>query len=308
MDLSALKMFVAVAQRGSFAAVAREYDADPSTVSRTIANLEEELGLRLFQRTTRMVSLTESGEVYRSHIEPLLEDIEIALDEAHAVGALPKGTVRITASMAFGQFCLTPLLPRMRERFPELRIELVLTDNPLDLVAERIDLAVRLGNRAGGNFVSDRLFDNKYRVCASPAYLAKHGPVRHPQDLVSHRCLMMRSGAPENVWVARGKDGSVEEIPVSGDIVISSVMALRDCALEGLGPVMLIDWMVREDIRSGQLIELLPDHEISGAHARTSAWLIYPSARYLPLKTRVAIEFLREGLAHFGVDPIGTQD
>ena len=302
MDLTALKMFVAIAQRGNFAAVAREYDADPSTVSRTIANLEEELGVRLFQRTTRSVTLTESGEVYRSHIEPLLEDIEIALDEALAVGALPKGTIRITASMAFGQFCLTPLLPRMRGQFPDLAVELVLTDTPLDLVAERIDLAIRLGNRAGGNVVSERLFDNRYRICASPGYLAKHGPIRQPQDFVSHNCLMMRSGAPDNVWIVRTPGGSVEEIPVSGDIVISSVMALRQCALEGLGPVMLIDWMVREDIRSGQLIELLPGHEVSGAHSRTSAWLIYPSARYLPLKTRVAIEFLRQGLAHFGTE------
>ncbi len=303
MDFTALRMFVAVAQRGNFAAVAREFDADPSTVSRTIANLEEELGLRLFQRTTRSVTLTEGGEVYRSHIEPLLEDIEIALDEALAVGASPKGTIRITASNAFGQICLTPLLPRMREAFPELRIEMVLTDSPLDLVAERIDLAIRLGNRAGGNVVSTKLFDNRYRICASPAYLKKHGSVRHPQDLVSHDCLMMRSGGTDTVWIARDAAGNVEEIPVSGDIVISSVMALRKCALDGLGPVMLIDWMVREDLRTGQLIELLPDYEVSGAHARTSAWLIYPSARYLPLKTRVTIDFLKEGLAHFGSNP-----
>ncbi len=300
MDFASLRMFIAVAQRGSFAAVAREFDADPSTVSRTIAALEEELGLRLFQRTTRTVTLTEGGEIYLSHVEPLLEDLNIAQDEALAVSAQPKGTMRITATIAFGQICLTPLLPRMRDKFPDLRIELILTDTPVDLVSERIDLAVRLGNRGSGNVVSSKLFDNRYRVCASPAYLEKRGPIREPMDLAQHSCLMMRPSGQDTNWIARDGKGRVTEVPVSGDVMISSVMALRQCALDGLGPVMLIDWMVREDIRSGRLIELLPDYEMSGAHARTAAWLIYPSARYLPLKTRVTIDFLRDGLAHFG--------
>ena len=125
-------------------------------------------------------------------------------------------------------------------------------------------------------------------------------------DLVSHSCLMMRPPGQDTNWIARDGKGRVIEIPVSGNVTISSVMALRQAALGSLGPVMLIDWMVRDDIRSGRLIGLLPDYEMSGAHARTAAWLIYPSARYLPLKTRVTIDFLRDGLAHFG-DRGGTQ-
>ena len=291
---------MAVAQRGSFAAFARELDADPSTVSRAIAGLEEELGLRLFQRTTRTVTLTEGGEVYLSHIEPLLDDLAIAQDEALAVSAPPKGTMRITASMAFGQICLTPLLPRMRQKYPDLRLNLILTDTPVELVSERIDLAVRLGDRGGGNVVSSKLFDNRYRVCASPAYLEKHGVVRAPMDLAAHRCLMMRPLSHDTSWIARDGKGRITDIPVSGDVVVLSGMALRQCALDGVGPVMLIDWMVREDIQTGRLIKLFPDYEMSGAHARAAAWLIYPSARYLSLKMRVTMDFLRDGLAHLG--------
>lgn len=300
MDFAALRMFVAVAQRGSFAAVAREMDADPSTVSRTIAGLEQELGLRLFQRTTRTVKLTEGGEIYLSHVAPLLEDLSIAQDEAHAVNAQPKGTMRIAATLAFGQICLTPLLPRMRELYPDLKLELALSDTPVDLVSQRIDLAIRLGSRGGGNFVSSKLFDNRYRICASPGYLEQHDPVRTPMDLVHHRCLMMRPQGVESNWIAKDGEGRVTEIQVSGDIMISSIMALRQCARDGLGPVMLIDWVVSDDIKAGRLVELLPDYEVSGAHSRSATWLIYPSARYLPHKTRVTIDFLRQGLSRFG--------
>jgi len=297
MEIAALKIFVDVARCGSFAAVARDRDADPSTVSRTIAHLEHELGLRLFQRTTRSVTLTEGGQIYLSHIERLLEDMDIAQDEALAVSTQPTGTIRITASIAFGQFCLTPLLPRMREQFPGLRYELVLADAPIDLVSERIDLAVRLGDRVTGNVVSTKLFDNHYRVCASPDYLKRHGMIRQPLDLISHKCLLMRPAADDGHWVARDRSGISVEIPVTSDIVISSVMALRQCALDGLGPVMLIAWMVDEDIEAGRLVELLPGYEITGAHARTSAWLVYPSKHYLPLKARVTIDFLKRELA-----------
>ena len=296
MEVSALKMFVAVAQRQSFAAVAREFDADPSTISRTIANLEEELGLRLFQRTTRSVTLTEGGEKYLARVEPLVEDLDMARDEALTVVAQPQGTLRITASIAFGHYGLVPLIPAMRKSFPGLRFELVLTDRPVDLVSERIDLAIRLGDKVRGNVVSTKLFDNRYRVCASPQYVRSNAPIRVPQDLTQHSCLMMRPAAQETNWIARDSDGNIEEVAVRGDVIISSVMALRQCALDGLGPVMLADWMIGADIVSGQLVDLLPDYHMSGAHARTAAWAVYPSKRYLPLKSRVTLDYLRSAL------------
>lgn len=303
--MSALKMFVAVARRRSFAAVAREFDADPSTISRTIANLEEELGLRLFQRTTRNMTLTEGGQIYLSRIEALAEDIDIAREEALEVSTQPKGMIRITASVAFGQYALTPLLPRLREDFPGLSFELVLTDSPVDIVSERIDLGIRLGDKPGGNVVSTKLFDNRYHVCASPAYLKKNGNVRLPQDLSSHSCLMMRPAAHDTNWIASDSNGREVEISVGGDLVISSVMALRQCALDGLGPVMLAEWMIKDDIQAGRLIVMLPEYRMSGAHARAAAWLSYPSKRYLPLKTRVTIDFLGKALSQMGI-PIAT--
>lgn len=144
MNLQTLQLVALVAQRGSFALAAKERDLDPSIVSRAIAGLEEELGIRLFQRTTRRMSLTEAGDLYLRRIEPLIEEMERARVEALDVSAAPAGTLRISASVSFGQSMIVPLLPAFRHRYPDLKVEGIFTDANLDLVSERIDLAVRL--------------------------------------------------------------------------------------------------------------------------------------------------------------------
>lgn len=154
-----MRMFVEVARRGSFAAAARDRDVDPSSVSRAVALLEEELGVRLFQRTTRRVALTEAGEIYLARVTALVDELDFARDEARGVSTGPVGTLRLTASVAFGNTCLVPLLPEFRERYPGVKLELLLTDTVLDLVAERVDLAIRLGRRFDADFIATKLFD-----------------------------------------------------------------------------------------------------------------------------------------------------
>ena len=293
MDLETLKLFVDVAKRNSFAAVARENNQDPSTVSRAVANLETELGIRLFQRTTRSMTLTEAGEIYLNRMEALIEYMENAREEALAVSARATGSMRITASVAFGQICLTPLLPQLRAEFPDLQIELHLTDAQVDLVASRIDLAVRLGRRIEGDLIATKLFNTRYIVCASPDYLKSHGPIAHPLDLAAHRCLLFRAPAYNQNWMAMGADGKQFTIPVDGDIIISSVQALQQCACDGLGPTLLAEWMVQADINAGKLVNVLPDFEMAGGHAQAAAWLVYPSRRYLPYKVRAVVDFLK---------------
>ncbi|MEX3008526.1 LysR family transcriptional regulator [Hoeflea sp. TYP-13] len=298
MDIATLKLFVDVAKRQSFAAVARDHDQDPSTVSRTIANLETELGIRLFQRTTRNMNLTEAGEIYLNRMETLIEYMDNAREEALSVSAHPTGSMRITATIAFGQLCLVPLLPQLRQEFPDLRLELHLTDSQIDLVANRVDLAVRLGSRIGGDVIATKLFDSRYLVCASREYLEKHSPINHPIDLVKHRCLLLRTPSVSNNWVARSATGRETVMPVDGDIVISSVLALRQCARGGLGPTLLPEWMVKADLLSGELVNVLPEHEIVGGHAQAAAWLVYPSKRYLPYKVRVIVDFLKRSVTN----------
>jgi DNA-binding transcriptional LysR family regulator len=175
MDITTLSIFVEVMRRGSFAAVAKDRNVDPSSISRLIASLEEELGIRLFQRSTRQLTATEGGRVYFEKVEPLVEELEHARLAARDVSVGPSGTLRISTTVAFGQICLVPLLPDFRNSYPGLALELVLTDSNLDLIGERIDVAIRLGPRLDLGYVGAKLFSTRYRVCASPAYVARQG-------------------------------------------------------------------------------------------------------------------------------------
>jgi DNA-binding transcriptional LysR family regulator len=293
MDLQALRDFVDVARRGSFAAVARERETDPSTISRSIAALEAALGTRLFQRSTRLLALTEAGGLYLARVEPLLEEMERAAEEARMVSATPSGTLRLTASVAFGQTWLVPLLPELRAAFPALRMELLLSDARLDLVAERVDLAIRLAPRIEGDFVAARLFRTRYRVCASPEYLAASPPLVAPPDLEAHRCLLSALPEYRSRWRFRAPDGTLSEVPVAGDLATTNALALRDCARAGMGPALLADWLVGADLAGGRLVDPFPGLEVTATDFETSAWLVYPSRSWLPAKVRAVIDLLR---------------
>jgi DNA-binding transcriptional LysR family regulator len=295
MDIEALKIFVAVAQFGSFAAAARDMGSDPSSVSRTVALLEAELGVRLFQRSTRAMALTEVGERYLSHVAPLIEELDRAKDEVIALKADPAGQVRLTASVAFGQVCLMPLLPALHASYPRLQLDVLLTDTNLDLVTERIDIALRLGPSYGADMIGVKLFPTRYRVVASPRYVAETGSIAKPSELAERDCL--RQALPEyrSRWMFK-KERVVEEVPIRGSFLISSALALRQAALDGLGPALLANWLIDEDLASGRLIDLCPDFEAAAAGFETGAWLLYSSRSYIPRKVRATIDFLRANL------------
>ncbi|MEM9566869.1 MAG: LysR family transcriptional regulator [Cyanobacteria bacterium P01_E01_bin.34] len=193
MDVENLQVLLEVARRGSFAAVARDRNLDPSSISRIVSSMEGNLGFRVFQRTTRRLMLTIEGERYLSRIASVVDELERARDEALAVKQSPTGTLRLTTSVAFGQVWLVPLLPRFRSRFPQLRLELQLSDANLDLVSERIDLAIRLAPRITADLERIELFNTRYRVCASSDYLRDAAPLKKPDDLKNHRCLLFPS-------------------------------------------------------------------------------------------------------------------
>jgi DNA-binding transcriptional LysR family regulator len=295
MDTDALKMFLAVGQQGSFAAVARDLGVDPTSVSRSIALLEAELGIRLFQRSTRAMVLTEAGERYRSHIAPLIEELDRAKDDVSALESDPSGTVRLTASVAFGQVCLIPLLSTLRKEYPRLHFELLLTDTNLDLVTERIDIALRLGPGYGADLIGVRLFSTRYRVVASASYVRKVGPITEPSELAARDCLRQALRDYRSRWLFK-RNGTIEEVSVTGSFVISSPLSLRQAALDGLGPALLPNWLIDADLSAGRLIDLCPRFEAAATSFETGAWLLYPSRSYMPRKVRAVIDFLRENL------------
>jgi len=293
-----MKTFVEVAHRGSFAEVARDRNVDPSSVSRAVALLEDEVGVRMFQRSTRRVSLTEAGEIYLARIAAVMDELDHAGEEARGMSSNPTGTLRLTTSVAYGNTCLVPLLPQFRQQYPKIKLELFLTDTVVDLVSERVDLAIRLAQQFEADFVATKLLDTHYRVCASPGYLKKNKAPTKPQELQQHNCLLFPLPDFRSRWIFKNKKGTVEEIPIHGDVTILNALALRACALSGMGPVLLSNWLIDEDIAQGKLIDLFPDYRVTANEFNNAIWLGYPSRVHLPNKVRVMIDFLKQHLGN----------
>ncbi len=292
ISLAALKCFADVASGGSFAAVARKRLIDPSIVSRRIAGLERELGFRLFDRTTRRLSLTEAGTIYLERSLTLVAELDAAREEASDALTQPSGLIRITASTAFGVHWLTPRLHRFMADFPDIAVEAVLTDAVVDIAAERIDLALRLAVRPSGDLIATRLMDTRYRVVASPAYLDRAGSLDDPSDLAGRRCLLLTLPGYRSMWSFRRGEG-IQQVAVEGRLAISSPAAIRSAALDGMGPALLADWMVDADLRSGALVDLLPEWEATAADFDTAAWILFPSNAYVSSKVRAMVDYLK---------------
>ncbi len=296
MELNALKTVTLVARLGSFASAARVLDVDPSSVSRLVSGVEGELGFRVFQRSTRHLSLTDAGESYLRRIEPLLEELDAAQDLAAEGAMQPRGRLRLTTSVAFGHVCLVPLLEQFRATLPEVELELILKDENLDLISEQIDLAIRLAPAPGGNLISSRLITTRYRVCASPSYIRAHGRPETPDELSKRDCLGLALPNYRERWLFRNAAGVDSDVFVSGPVMISNPLVLREAALFGLGPALLADWLVRDSLQRGELIDLFPDRQVTATTFDTAAWMLYPSKAHLPAKTRAAVDFLRKHL------------
>lgn len=294
MELSVLQTFVDVVQQGSFAAVARERNVDPSSVSRAIAGLEEELGIRLLQRTTRKLSPTEAGMAYFQRIEPLVEEMQQAIDVAADISGQPKGTLRITASVSFGLKLVVPLLPNFRSMYPDLTVDLLLTDANVDLFTERIDLAIRLGLLADSTLIAQQLMKTRYFVCASPQYLQQWGHPKVPSQIEQHNCLLFPLAGFRSRWRFKNSEREETEVFVQGHTMISNAVALQQCAIAGMGLALLPNWLIEDDLQNGTLINVFPSYDVTATEFDTAAWLVYPSRAYVPLKVRVFIDFLKQ--------------
>lgn len=296
METRYLELFADVANSGSFAETARRRNLDPSSVSRAIASLESDFGARLFQRSTRRLALTEAGQRFLERVEPVLAELEQAREDALAARREPRGTLRIATSVAFGTHWLIPRLGRFYEMHPRLAIELDLSDRNVDLVAERIDLAIRLGPPVDSSLVGARLMDTRYRVVAARGFRGRGEPLSDPAELADLHCVGLDLPAFRSRWIFRDAAGALQEIAVKPRLVVSSAITLRAAILAGIGYGLMPDWLIAGDLDWGDLVDLLPGREVTATTFDTAAWLLYPSRSFLPGKTRTMIDYLRNSL------------
>lgn len=296
MDTELLSIFTDVMRRGSFAAVARDRQVNPATISRSILTLEQHLKLRLFQRSTRKLEPTEAGRLYFERVEPIIEELKRAELNAADISKHPSGVLRITCPVSFAELNITPLLPKFSALYPELSFELVLTDTILDLIAEHIDVAVRVGVLEDSSMIAHRLCSMDMRICATPEYLRRYGHPSKPAELSQHVTLMhaLRGFTP-NSWRLIDKRGKKEEVPLQPKLRTSNAMALKQCALAHMGITLQATWMVGRELADGSLVDLFPQHRVSATTTGdAAAWALIPSRHYTPQKTTLFIDFLKQ--------------
>lgn len=288
-DLERMAIFARVVETRSFAEAARRLDMSRSMVSKQVTRLEKNVGARLLNRTTRAMSLTEAGAIFYEHCARIVEELEQA---RLAVGRLhneARGTLRISASVAFGTLHIAPALPEFLARYPDVRIDMSIGDRLVDLADEGFDVAVRISKEPSPNVVARRLAAVNRKIVATPEYFRRHGVPRAPQDLARHNCLTYTHFNPQETWKLRGPDGDIS-VPITGNLRLNDDEALSAAVLGGLGVALLPTFIIGGDVQAGRLTAVLSDYVPSERHIHA----VYLPNRHLPAKVRAFIDFLVE--------------
>ena len=294
--LTEMSVFARVVAAGSLSAAARELALSPAVVSRRLAALEARLGVRLINRTTRSLHLTDEGSAYLETCSRILAEIEEA-DAAVAAGrGDPQGILRVALPASFGNQHVAPLVPDFAARYPKVQLALSLSDRYVNVIEEGFDLAVRIAELEDSSLAARKLAPNRRVVVASPEYLRRHGEPRTPQDLAQHNCVTTAADFAMT-WDYRGPDGNAGSVRVGGRYSCDNWEVLRDWALAGMGIALKSTWDVRRHLEDGSLVPLLSGYNFA---SDVAIWAVYPHRRHLSAKVRVFIDFLAES---FGPEP-----
>ena len=298
-SLYEMSVFAKVVATGSLSAAARDLGVSTAVVSRRLAALEARLGVRLVNRTTRRLALTDEGAGYHEACARILAEIEDADAAAAARRVEPQGVLKVALPAAFGHLHIAPLIPPFAARYPKIQLALSLSDRTVNLIEEGYDVAIRIGELEDSSLAARKLPPNRRVVCASPAYLRRHEAPRRPEDLQAHNCLTTTD--LQMTWEYKGPDGKRGTVRVSGDYACDNWEVLREWAMAGLGVALKSTWDVRRQLEDGTLVPLLPGYDFG---TDVAIYAVYPHRRYLPAKTRVFIDYLAES---FGPEPYWDQ-
>jgi DNA-binding transcriptional LysR family regulator len=288
--LRAFEVFATVVGQGSFTRAADKLETSPANVTRYVNELEASLGARLLNRTSRRLSVTETGKTLYDRALSILEEVAEAEAIASSAAMQPRGRLRINAPLSFGILHLAPLWPRFMARYPEIELEISLVDRLVDLVDEGYDLAVRISRGGSPALVSRKLATAHHMICASPDYIARHGAPQMPQDIGRYACIAYTNSVSVDEWQLFDDAGKVHAVPVPNVLQTNNGDTARAAALAGLGIILQPTFLIGEDVRRGRLVRLLPNYR---AHD-IDVLAVYPSRRHVSAKVRVMVDFLVE--------------
>jgi DNA-binding transcriptional LysR family regulator len=285
----AMEMFVRIVETGSFSSVARELSTTQPTISKQLTALESHLKTRLLNRSTRKLSLTESGQAYYERCKRIIEDVREAESTLGRLQGSISGHLHINTSIAMGQMFLTPLVLKFQRQYPELSVELTLNDRFIDVVEEGVDVAIRIGRLVESNLVARKIGATRRAAIATPGYLERHGRPKHPQDLTHHNCLLYSYLSTGNEWLFQGPEGEIR-VRVSGNFKSNNGHALREALLAGLGIAVSPDWLAHDGLLEGTIEAILT--EFAPTPMEINA--VFPSNRMLSAKVRAFVDFLQQ--------------
>ncbi|MEX0707293.1 MAG: LysR family transcriptional regulator [Woeseia sp.] len=291
--LNDIAFFVRVVDSGSFTAAAERLNVSKSVVSKYVSRLENRLGARLLNRTTRRLSLTEVGRVFYERSRDGLADIENALAEVSALQGTPRGTVKLNVPMSFGILHVAPALPEFLRLYPEVSVDMRLEDRKVDMIKEGFDVSIRISELPDSSLVARQLAPCRHAVVASPGYLEENGTPRIPDDLRRHKLVAYQYQESPTQWHFRAKDNKAASVPLGGSMTLNNSLAIRAAILKGAGITRTPTFIVGEDIKEGRLIQLLKDYET----LEVSIYLVYPDRRHLSPKVRAFVDFMSERIS-----------
>ena len=287
-SLNDIAVFVQVVDEGSFTKAAERLQLSRSVISKYVTRLEERLSVRLLNRTTRRLSLTEAGRVFYDHSRRGLQDIEDAQLEISRLQEKPRGVLRINSPMSFGIMHIAPLLPEFQRQYPEISVDMNLDDRKVDVIEEGFDVSIRISEMPDSSLVARRIAPCKHAIVAAPAYLERHGTPRTPGDLRDHNVISFRYQASATDWHFLAPDNKPASVAVTGSVQMNNSLALREAVLGGVGIMRAPTFVVGDDIQQKRLVRLLPAYQ----PLEISIFLVYPQRRHLSPKVRAFVDFM----------------
>lgn len=298
--LQSMRVFAKVVEQGSFARAGQAMNISNAVVTRHVADLEEHLGTRLLNRTTRKLSLTETGHAYLERVLQILQEIDDAEAIASSQSKKPSGTLRLYSHLGFGQLQLAQLLPAYASEFPDVTLDVTLTNRTVDLVEDRFDVGVFIDfQKFDASMVARQLGLAEVLLCAAPSYVKKHGVPKTLEEISRHACLNFSYEQVRHHWPAKGPNGDTVNIPITGRVVSNNGELLRQCALAGMGIMLRPSFSLGDDLATGRLVRLLPEQTLG----QLSVVLVYPSRRLLSAKVRTFVDFMTKQFPRPEIDP-----
>lgn len=300
-SLRDMELFVTVVQAGNFSAAGRRVGLSPASVSRYINALEDRLGVRLLNRTSRKLSLSDMGAIFFQRAERILNDVRETHIEVTQEHVRPQGILHVHSRMLVGMQYIAPALPTFLEQFPEISVDLTLSNDDVDMIENNIDVDIRIGSLADSSLIARKLVTSERMLCCTPGYLASRPTIMTPEDLLAHNCLTYKLNLGGVTWRFLAQDGTLSEVPVKGTLRTNSGPALHIAMMQGLGLALMPDWAVANELAAGTLVRVLADYRISFTSFENAVYAVYSPTKHLPVKARVFIDFLARHFQTMGL-------